>query len=50
MVKLSEMGIPTPNIFSGGLLFHSRKEHIPTLALQKAAEVIIYLGQVWVAS
>jgi len=48
--KLSEMGIPTPNIFAGGLLFHSRKEHIPTLALQKAAEVIIYLGQLWVAS
>lgn len=48
--KLSEMGIPTPNIFSGGLLFHSRKEHIPTLALQKAVEVIIYLGQLWAAS
>ena len=48
--KLSEMGIPTPNIFSGGLLFHSRKEHIPTLALQKAAEVIIYLGQLWASS
>jgi len=48
--KLSEMGIPTPNIFAGGLLFHSRKEYIPTLALQKAAEVIIYLGQLWAAS
>ncbi len=48
--KLSEMGIPTPNIFSGGLLFHSRKEHIPTLALQKAAEVIIHLGQLWAGS
>lgn len=48
--KLSEMGIPTPNIFSGGLLFHSRKEHIPTLALQKAAEVIIHLGQLWADS
>jgi len=48
--KLSEMGIPTPNIFAGGLLFHSRKEHIPTLALQKAAEVIIHLAQLWVAS
>ncbi len=48
--KLSEMGIPTPNIFSGGLLFHSRKEHIPSLALQKAAEVIIHLGQLWADS
>jgi tripeptide aminopeptidase len=45
--KLSEKGIPTPNIFAGGMLFHSRKEYIPTLALQKAAEVIIYLGELW---
>lgn len=45
--KLSEKGIPTPNIFAGGMLFHSRKEYIPTLALQKAAEVIIYLAEQW---
>ena len=45
--KLSAKGIPTPNIFSGGMLFHSRKEYIPTLALQKAAEVIIYLAELW---
>jgi len=45
--KLSEKLIPTPNIFAGGLLFHSRKEFIPTLALQKAAEVIIYLSELW---
>jgi len=45
--QLSAEGIPTPNIFAGGLLFHSRKEYIPTKALQKAAEVIIYLGELW---
>lgn len=45
--RLSESGIPTPNIFTGGQLFHSRKEYIPTLALQKATEVIIYLAQLW---
>lgn len=45
--KLSAKGILTPNIFAGGLLFHSRKEHIPTLALQKAAEVLIYLAELW---
>ena len=48
--KLSEMGIPTPNLFSGGLLFHSRKEHIPTLALQKASEVLIYLAELWTST
>jgi len=45
--KLSEKGIPTPNIFAGGMLFHSRKEYIPTLALQKASEVIINLAELW---
>jgi len=48
--RLSEMGIPTPNIFSGGSLFHSRKEHIPTKALQKASEVLIYLAELWISA
>ncbi|KKL74488.1 hypothetical protein LCGC14_2064400 [marine sediment metagenome] len=45
--RLSADGIITPNIFSGGNLFHSRKEFIPTLALQKAAEVLLYLAHSW---
>ncbi len=48
--RLSEMGIPTPNIFQGGLLVHSRKEHIPTLALQKASEVLLHLAQLWTSA
>ncbi len=45
--QLSAQGIPTPNIFAGGLLFHSKKEYIPTIALQKAAEVVIHLAELW---
>ncbi|MBY9018849.1 MAG: peptidase T [Candidatus Lokiarchaeota archaeon] len=45
--RLSEMGIPTPNIFGGGSLFHSRKEFIPTLGLLKATEVILNLAHLW---
>jgi tripeptide aminopeptidase len=45
--RLSYMGIPTPNIFAGGLMFHSRREWIPVLALQKAAEVIIRLAELY---
>ncbi|MFX1408803.1 MAG: peptidase T [Promethearchaeota archaeon] len=45
--QLSAKGILTPNIFTGGHLAHSRKEYIPTLALQKAAEVLIYLADLW---
>ncbi len=45
--RLSAKGILAPNFFTGGLLGHSRKEHIPTLALQKAAEVLIHLADLW---
>ncbi|MDJ0720284.1 MAG: peptidase T [Desulfobacterales bacterium] len=44
------MGIPTPNIFAGGLLFHSRKEWIPVRALQKSTEVILQLCRLWAQS
>ena len=45
--RLSARGIPTPNLFAGGVLFHSLKEYIPTPALQKSAEVILYLAKNW---
>ncbi|MHA1461504.1 MAG: peptidase T [Candidatus Heimdallarchaeota archaeon] len=47
--RLSARGIPTPNIFAGGLLFHSLKEYIPVPALQKSAEVILYLAKNWIS-
>jgi len=46
--RLSARGIPTPNIFAGGVLFHSLKEYIPIPALQKSAEVILYLAKIWI--
>ncbi len=48
--RLSARGLPTPNIFAGGMLFHSRKEYIPTLALQKATEVILLIASNWTNS
>jgi tripeptide aminopeptidase len=45
--RLSFKGMPTPNIFSGGMLVHSKKEWISELALQKAAEVILHLCELW---
>lgn len=45
--RLTEMGIPTPNIFTGGHNFHSRKEWIALPAMVKATSVILHLVQVW---
>lgn len=45
--RLSARGIPTPNLFAGGLLFHSLKEYIPVPALQKSAQVVINLANNW---
>jgi len=45
--RLSFMGLPTPNIFTGGVLFHSKKEWIPVIALGKAVETIINILVLW---
>jgi tripeptide aminopeptidase len=39
--RLSFMGLPTPNIFTGGENFHSKYEYIPIYAMEKAVEVIV---------
>ena len=41
--RLCFMGLPTPNLFTGGMLFHSRKEWIAVPAMQKACEVLVKL-------
>ena len=41
--RLSEMGLPCPNIFAGGHNFHGRFEYVPLQSLMKATEVIINL-------
>jgi len=45
--RLSYMGLPTPNVFAGGLLFHSRKEWIPVVAFEKCAQVLVHLSAQW---
>jgi tripeptide aminopeptidase len=39
--KLSYMGLPCPNLFTGGHNFHSRYEFIPVRSMEKAVEVIV---------
>ncbi|MCI0651448.1 MAG: peptidase T [Planctomycetes bacterium] len=45
--KLTELGHPTPNIFAGGMLFHSRKEWIAESSLALATETILHLARRW---
>jgi tripeptide aminopeptidase len=45
--RLSYMGLPTPNIFTGGHNFHSKKEWISIQHMEKAAETIVHLVQIW---
>ena len=35
------MGLPCPNIFTGGHNFHGKYEYIPTNSMEKAVEVIV---------
>ena len=43
--RFSFEGMPTPNIFTGGYNFHSKKEFIPIIAMEKAVEVILNIIQ-----
>ncbi|MBG0786061.1 MAG: peptidase T [Anaerolineaceae bacterium] len=43
--RLSYMGLPTPNIFTGGHYAHGKFEFVPTFALEKAVEALVKIAQ-----
>lgn len=43
--RLSFMGIPCPNIFTGGHNFHGRYEFLPVHSLQKSMETIVKIAE-----
>ena len=45
--KLSYMGMPCPNIFTGMQGIHSKLEWISTRDMAKAAETIVHLSMIW---
>jgi tripeptide aminopeptidase len=45
--RLSEMGLPTPNIFTGGHEFHSVREWASVNDMAAAAATIVRLAEVW---
>ena len=45
--RLSEMGLPTPNIFTGGHEYHSVREWASVQDMASAAAVVVRLAGVW---
>jgi tripeptide aminopeptidase len=45
--RLTELGIPTPNIFTGGRNFHSRLEWVSVDEMAAACQVVIELIRLW---
>ncbi len=45
--RLSYMGLPTPNIFTGGHNFHGKYEFIPTYSMEKSVEVILKIIEIY---
>lgn len=47
--RLTESGLPTPNIFTGGHNYHGPTEWLAVEGMEKSIETVIQLAQVWVA-
>ena len=45
--RLTYMGLPTPNLFTGGHNYHGRYEYVPIPSMEKAVEVIVRLVEVY---
>jgi tripeptide aminopeptidase len=44
--RLSFMGLPCPNIFAGGLNFHSRYEYVPLESIVSATQTIVEIAKI----
>jgi tripeptide aminopeptidase len=45
--RLCFMGLPTPNIFTGGHNYHGRYEYVSINSMNKAVEVIVKLIELY---
>jgi tripeptide aminopeptidase len=46
--RLTEKGLPTPNIFTGGLNYHGPTEWLSVHAMEKSVDTVVNLVQLWV--
>ena len=45
--RLSFMGLPCPNLFTGEMAFHGKHEYVSIQDMQKSVETIIHLIMIW---
>lgn len=45
--RLSYMGLPCPNIFTGGMNFHGKFEYVSLQTMEKATQTIVNLARLW---
>lgn len=45
--RLSFMGLPCPNIFTGEMGIHSRQEYVSVQDMEKAVEILVHLSGIW---
>jgi tripeptide aminopeptidase len=45
--RLSFMGLPCPNIFTGEMAFHGKHEYVSVQDMEKSIETIIHLSVIW---
>lgn len=43
--RLSFMGLPTPNIFTGGMNYHGKYEYVSINSMKKAVETIVNIAK-----
>jgi len=45
--RLSFMGLPCPNLFTGEMAFHGKHEYVSVQDMQKSVETIVHLAMIW---
>jgi tripeptide aminopeptidase len=45
--RLSFMGLPCPDIFTGEMAYHGKHEYVSVQDMEKSVEVLVHLVQVW---
>jgi tripeptide aminopeptidase len=45
--RLSFMGLPCPNIFTGEMAFHGKHEYVSIQDMQKSVDTILHLAKIW---